>query len=103
MYEQKTHTDLPAPFPGGGCHQAGGRGAGAPRGGARQLCPARNGGQPPGRDRRVPGIQEYEEGLIRLSTTSGTIRFMGRGLVMNCLTEDCAVITGFLLSVEFLS
>ena len=49
------------------------------------------------------GIQEYEEGLIRLSTTSGTIRFMGRGLVMNCLTEDCAVITGFLLSVEFLS
>ena len=85
MYEQKTHTDLPAPFPGGGCHQAGGRGAGAPRGGARHLCPARNGG------------------LIRLSTTSGTIRFMGRGLVMNCLTEDCAVITGFLLSVEFLS
>ena len=45
------------------------------------------------------GIQEYEEGLIRLSTTSGTIRFMGRGLVMNCLNEDCAVITGFLLSV----
>ncbi len=49
------------------------------------------------------GIQEYEEDLIRLSTASGSIRFMGRGLTMNCLTDDCAVITGFLLSVEFLS
>ena len=96
MYEQKTHTDLPALFPGGGCHQAGGRGAGAShRSGAAAAASGGPGG--PG------GIQEYEEGLIRLSTTSGTIRFMGRGLVMNCLTEDCAVITGFLLSVEFLS
>ncbi len=49
------------------------------------------------------GIQEYEEGLIRLSTSSGIIRFMGRGLIMNRLTDDCAVITGYILSVEFLS
>lgn len=51
--------------------------------------------------RGIPGIRgrahppEHDE--------PGTIRFMGRGLVMNCLTDDCAVITGFLLSVEFLS
>lgn len=49
------------------------------------------------------GIQAYEEDQIRLSTTSGTIRFMGRGLIMNCLTDDSAVITGYILSVEFLS
>ena len=42
------------------------------------------------------GIQAYEEDQIRLSTTSGTIRFMG-------LTDDSAVITGYILSVEFLS
>lgn len=70
MYEQKTHTDLPAPFPGGGCHQAGGRGAGAPRGALGNCARLEMAG-----NRRVViegcrGIQEYEEGLIRLSTTS---------------------------------
>ena len=49
------------------------------------------------------GILEYEEGVIRLNTTSGIVRFMGRDLRMNCLTEDSAVVTGFILSVEFLS
>ena len=49
------------------------------------------------------GILEYEEGVIRLNTTSGIVRFMGRDLTMNCLTEDSAVVTGFILSVEFLS
>ena len=49
------------------------------------------------------GILEYEEGQIRLSTASGEVRFMGRDLCMNCLTEDSAVVTGVILSVEFLS
>ena len=49
------------------------------------------------------GILEYEDGIIRLNTTSGIVRFMGRDLTMNCLTEDSAVVTGFILSVEFLS
>ena len=49
------------------------------------------------------GILEYEEGVIRLNTTSGIVRFMGRDLTMNCPTEDSAVVTGFILSVEFLS
>lgn len=49
------------------------------------------------------GILEYEEGVIRLNTTSGIVRFMGRDLTMNCLTEDSAVVSGTILSVEFLS
>ena len=67
--------------------------------------------------RRVEEVLELPEGALgncaRLEMAGnrrvviegcrGIIRFMGRGLVMNCLTEDCAVITGFLLSVEFLS
>ena len=49
------------------------------------------------------GILEYEEDLIRLNTTSGVVRFLGQKLRMNCLTEDSAVVTGQILSVEFLS
>ena len=49
------------------------------------------------------GMLEYEEGVIRLNTTSGIVRFMGRDLTMNCLTEDSAVVSGTILSVEFLS
>ena len=49
------------------------------------------------------GILEYEEGVIRLNTGSGVLRFMGRELGLSCLTEDSAVVTGFILSVEFLS
>ena len=49
------------------------------------------------------GILEYEEGVIRLNTGSGIIRFMGRELGLSCMTEDSAVVTGFILSVEFMS
>lgn len=49
------------------------------------------------------GILEYDDGLIRLNTSSGVVRFVGRNLSMSCLTEDNAVITGTLLSVEYLS
>lgn len=49
------------------------------------------------------GILEYDDGIIRLNTCSGVVRFVGRDLSMSCLTEDNAVVTGTLLSVEFLS
>lgn len=49
------------------------------------------------------GILEYEEGVIRLNTGSGVIRFTGRDLGLSCLTEDSAVVTGCILSMEFLS
>ena len=47
-------------------------------------------------------ILEYDEDRIRLRTAAGIVRFLGRDLCMNCLNPSCAVITGQLLSVEFL-
>ena len=49
------------------------------------------------------GILEYEDGIIRLNTTSGIIRFIGRDLSMSCLNEDSAVVSGYILSLEYLS
>lgn len=49
------------------------------------------------------GIIEYGDDIVRLSTTSGVLRFTGRSLSLNCLTQDSAVIEGFILSIEFLS
>lgn len=49
------------------------------------------------------GIVEVEEGIIRLNTGSGILRFVGRDLGLSCMTEDSAVVTGFILSVEFMS
>ena len=47
-------------------------------------------------------VLEYEEDRIRLQTEDGVVRFMGRDLCVNCLTDGCALVTGILLSVEFL-
>lgn len=49
------------------------------------------------------GILEYEEGVIRLNTGSGILRFIGRELGLSCMTEESAVVTGVILSVEFMS
>ena len=49
------------------------------------------------------GILEYEEGVIRLNTGSGVLRFTGTNLSMSCMTEDSAVVVGTILSLEFLS
>lgn len=49
------------------------------------------------------GILEYDEGVIRLNTGSGVVRFIGRELGLSCMTEDSAVVTGCILSVEFMS
>ncbi|MBP3435572.1 MAG: YabP/YqfC family sporulation protein [Clostridia bacterium] len=48
------------------------------------------------------GIVEYDEDRICLRTEVGTVRFLGRSLYMHRLNPACAVITGRLLSVEFL-
>ncbi len=47
------------------------------------------------------GVLEYSEELIRLSTGSSIIRFMGRDLEIKSLSPGQAVIKGFILSVEF--
>lgn len=48
------------------------------------------------------GIIKYDEDQIQLRTAGGTVRFTGRQLCMTSLNPACAVITGRLLSLEFL-
>lgn len=49
------------------------------------------------------GIVEYSDGLIRLQSGDGMIRFTGSSLSISCLTEDSAVIEGVITSLEYLS
>lgn len=48
------------------------------------------------------GIVKYDEDQIEVRTAEGTVRFTGRQLCMTSLQPACAVITGRLLSLEFL-
>lgn len=48
------------------------------------------------------GILEYDQDVIRLHTDTGILRFCGRNLSLNCLTEDSAVVSGYIMSIEFL-
>ncbi len=48
------------------------------------------------------GIDEYDEDRICLRTTNGVIRLIGQELCMHRLHPTCAVVTGRLLSIEFL-
>ena len=47
-------------------------------------------------------VLEYEEDRICIDTAIGRVRFIGRSLCMNCLTESGAVVTGRLLSIEYI-
>lgn len=48
------------------------------------------------------GVVEYAEDRICLRVAEGILRLMGRDLCMNCLNPACTVITGRVLSLEFL-
>ena len=48
------------------------------------------------------GIIKYDEDVIELRVDNGTVRFTGRELCMTNLNLTCAVVTGRLLSLEFL-
>lgn len=48
------------------------------------------------------GILEYSEDCIRLRVCEGVLRLFGRQLCMNCLNPSCAVISGKIVSLEFL-
>lgn len=51
---------------------------------------------------RCKRVLECAEDAIRLQTAIGAVRFTGTALCLHSRTEECAVITGQLLSVEFL-
>lgn len=48
------------------------------------------------------GIAEYDEGCICLQTALGVVRLIGQSLCMHRLNPVCAVITGQIVSLEFL-
>lgn len=47
-------------------------------------------------------ILECDEDRVCLRTAVGTVRFTGRELCLHCRTADSTVVTGRLLSIEFL-
>lgn len=49
------------------------------------------------------GILEYSEEVIRLTTGKMVLRFSGRGLSINGMAQGYAVVTGNLLSIEFVT
>ena len=49
------------------------------------------------------GVLEYDTDVVRIKTSKLIVRFTGRGLVIQCLTADSLVVTGFITGIEFLT
>lgn len=49
------------------------------------------------------GILEYERECIQLAAGKWTLRITGSGLQIGSMKEQCAVITGMIAAVEYLS
>ena len=49
------------------------------------------------------GILEYERECIRLTAGKWVLRITGSGLQIGSMKDQCAVITGVIASVEYLS
>ena len=47
------------------------------------------------------GVLEYNENVVRLSTGKLVIKFMGRGLILKCMTDTGVIVTGYITSIEF--
>ena len=48
------------------------------------------------------GVLEYDPGVIRLAGKKLSAAFTGRGLVLRALTQNSAVVQGYILNVEFI-
>lgn len=49
------------------------------------------------------GVLEYDEHAIRIVGGKLSVRFTGRGLQLKALTQDSAIVQGFILGMEFTS
>ena len=47
------------------------------------------------------GVLEYDPGIIRLAGKKLSVKFTGRGLALRALTQNSAIIQGYILNVEF--
>ncbi len=48
------------------------------------------------------GIIEYSTERIRINTSSGVLRLMGENMFIKCLDADNIIITGKIMSAEFI-
>lgn len=48
------------------------------------------------------GILEYSDNIVKLSAGKMAIKFFGRGLEIKALTKDSAVVSGFIMNIEFI-
>ena len=49
------------------------------------------------------GVLEFDENLVRINTGKMIIRFLGRNLTIRNLTEDSAVIEGYITAIEYMT
>lgn len=49
------------------------------------------------------GVLEYDETVVKLATEGMSVKFTGRGLQIKILTHDSAVVTGYILGIEFVT
>ena len=49
------------------------------------------------------GILEYGEETVRIGTAVGVLRLTGRDLCLKQLSAECMVVTGKIMSLEFLT
>ena len=47
------------------------------------------------------GVLEYDPGTIRLAGKKLSVTFTGRGLALRALTQNSAIVQGYILNVEF--
>ena len=49
------------------------------------------------------GVLEYDENLVRINTGKMIIRFLGRDLTIRNLTDNSAIIEGYITSIEYMT
>jgi len=48
------------------------------------------------------GVLEYNPSAIRLAGKNLSVKFTGRGLALRALTQNSAIVQGYILSIEFI-
>lgn len=48
------------------------------------------------------GVLQYDENVIKLNTAKMVVKFTGKRLQIKCMTNENAIISGYITGVEFL-
>ena len=48
------------------------------------------------------GVLEYDANTVRLAGKRLSVKFIGRGLQLRALTQNSAIVEGYILNVEFI-